>query len=898
MPLPTSELSRNFARVNPGPLHRLAMAVSFAAAFCIAAVGVFLAAHFSSQSGAAVAVAGIAFGAAVVILLMALNARRMLRVAAELRQEAATHRQNLVAASDQLTALWEKSPLSILLFDPHDPHIRVKIVDCNPTACEMHGYTKEELVGQCVDIIEAVPWTAQLDPRDWIADYRVKLRSGGFSKHRRKDGTVFDIEYFTSLIVVNGRELVLGMDRDATANLRAERALRENEERWQLAVAGSDEGVWDWNIPTDAFWFSPRWKTILGYIDDEIPNTRETWFSRVHADDAATLEADLKAHLDRRAELFHAEYRMQHKDGSWRWILARGKAQFGPDGRPLRMLGTQADITRQKEIEAELRRARDAAEAADRAKSDFLAVMSHEIRTPMNGVIGFTNLLLDTQLTSEQRDWLLTIRSSGESLVKLINDILDFSKIESGHMDLDRHPVAIRRCVEEVLDLLWSKASEKKIELLHWIEEGVPDWIVTDGTRLRQVLVNLVGNAIKFTAHGEVEVRVTSEPPQNGGAPQLVFTVRDTGDGIPQDRVDRLFKPFSQVDSSTTRRFGGTGLGLAISRRLVQLLGGEIELASTSGEGSCFRFAIAATAATAAEGAPLRSGSSDLDVEIAGRHALIVDDNETNRRILSSQLSRWGLVCHAFEHPADAIVHLRDGRPADVGLLDMMMPDMHGVELAQHLRGFRSRENLPLVLLSSVSREELRQFQPDEQFDVILCKPLRQSALLDALHTTLAVERTAADGKPAGTGELDHTLGRRHPLRILVAEDNPVNQKLISRLLERLGYAPVLVEHGFACLEALRRDFYDLVLMDCQMPEMDGYDATANIRSGGTGLRNKSLRIIALTAAAMVGDRERCVSAGMDDYLTKPIQAKDLIRLLEATPQLEDLARQPASAKA
>jgi PAS domain S-box-containing protein len=869
------------------PYHRALRTACVGAAASALVGGSAIAIYLRHEPAIAAVAAGFTLLTAGLVLLTSQRAAQAFRLAEDLKLRADAHQKELTATTEQLTALWEKSPLSILLLDPNDPEVPIRIVDCNPTACAMHGYTRDELIGKSVDIIEAIPWAAKMQPGQWIAEYRKTRRQEGHSKHRRKDGTVLDIEYFTSLIEVGGRELVLGMDRDATAIMRAERALRESEERWQLAVAGSDEGVWDWNVADDTVWYSPRWKSILGFNDEEIPNRRDSWLSRMHPDDRIRVQTELQAYIDQQADLYRAHYRMRHKDGSWRWILARGRAHFDASGRPVRMLGTHIDITHQKQIEAELRKAKEEAEAADRAKSDFLAVMSHEIRTPMNGVIGFTNLLLDTQLNSEQRDWLLTIRSSGESLVTLINDILDFSKIESGHMELDQHPVPVRRCIEEVLDLLWSKASEKKIELLHWIDEGVPEWIITDGTRLRQVLVNLIGNAIKFTAEGEVEVRISMDPPVNGDAPHLWFSVRDTGGGIPADRVDRLFKPFSQADSSTTRRFGGTGLGLAISRRLVQLLGGEIELASTSEQGSCFRFSIRAPAAPAPEGQPSPARNGNLHVELASRHALIVDDNETNRRILSSQLSRWGLVCHAYEKPSEAIAHLRNQGRADVALLDMMMPDMHGADLALHIRELRSRTELPLVLLSSVSREELKQFAPEEHFDVIICKPVRQSALLDALHTTLATEHNLHPA-PSAPAELDHTLGKRHPLRILVAEDNVVNQKLITRLLERLNYAPLLVDNGFACLEALRRGSYDIVFMDCQMPEMDGYDATANIRSGGTGVRNKKLRIIALTASAMVGDRERCVAAGMDDYLTKPIQAPDIVRLLEATPRLED----------
>ena len=776
--------------------------------------------------------------------------------------------------------------MSLTLFDPSDSNIPVKIIDCNPMACKLHGYDRAELVGQCVDLIEAVPW-ARTSGQRWIEGLRQNSRSEGRGQHRRKDGTIFDIEYFTSLITLNGREFVIGMDTDITARVKMENALEHERTITRALLDNIPDHVYC-KDRASRFLIISRAMALKFGLDDSAKAIGKTDFDFFTEEHARPAFEDEKRIMETGQPLLGVMEKETWGDGKVSWGLTTKMPLRNEQGEIIGTCGITKDITQIKEAEVQTTRAKEAAEAADRAKSEFLAVMSHEIRTPMNGVIGFTDLLLETQLDDEQRDWLRTIRSSGESLIGLINDILDFSKIESGRMEIERRPVGVRRCVEEVLDLLWSKASEKKIELLHSIDEGVPDWIITDGTRLRQVLVNLVGNAVKFTAKGEVEVRVSAEPAAPGEPPRLAFAVHDTGAGIEPASVDRLFKPFSQADSSTTRKYGGTGLGLAISRRIVELLGGRIELASTSPAGSCFRFTIEAPPSTVPDSQAPMAAAGDVHIKLEGRHALIVDDNETNRRILSRQLQRWGIVCQVFERPVDALAYIQKGGRVDFALLDMMMPEMNGVDLAIQLAALRSRKETPLILLSSVGREELRSFEPERHFDAILNKPIRQSALLDSLHSTLAVPgsdpgRTAVK---SATGKLDPDLGRRHPLRILVTEDNAVNQKLISRLLQALGFSPVVANNGFACLDALRQGTYDLVFMDCEMPEMDGYTATGCIRSGGAGERNLRIRICALTASAMVGDREKCLKAGMDEYLVKPIQPANLIKVIESTPVL------------
>ena len=764
-------------------------------------------------------------------------------------------------------SLLEVSPTAIITVDLQD-----NVTSWNPAAEKLFGYTRDEALGRNVDDLVAAS-------EELRGDAAAVNRQGSegeievITRRTRKDGSLVDVHVLVAPVLLDG-ELVgrYGIYHDISELQRQKRyfeSLLENSPT-AIAVTDLDQQVTAWNPAAERLFGYSREEALGRNIDDLVAAHDE-----IHAEGVAA-----NRRVQKGGEV-HLMTRRTRKDGSLVDVEVR-VAPVRTAGEPEGFYAIYHDI-------GELVKARREAEEATQAKSAFLATMSHEIRTPMNAVIGMSELLLDTRLTSEQRGFADVIRTSGDSLLAIINDILDFSKIEAGRLDLEHQPFSLGDCVESALEIVAASASRKGLELAYLVDPEAPAAVVGDMTRLRQVLVNLLTNAVKFTDAGEVVLSVASKRTSRGEGADDVYTlhfaVRDTGIGIPTDRMDRLFHSFSQVDASTTRRYGGTGLGLAISKRLSEMMGGTMWAESRPGEGSTFHFTVTM------EAAPLPAATARRPAELTGKRVLVVDDNAANREVVRRQTASWGVVARDTGSPAEALEWIRRGDPFDAAILDLQMPDVDGLTLAREIRRLRDATSLPLMLLTSLGRRR-EDLEAGVEFDAYLTKPIKSSQLYEALVSIFG--RPARDDEPSVTpagATVAAAARERPPLRILVAEDNDVNKKLALLLLEKLGYGADVVGNGLEALEALRRQRYDVVLMDVEMPEMDGLEASRRIHAEWPD--DTRPRIIAMTANAMQGDRETCLAAGMDDYLSKPIRRDELATALTRSAGIGTTPPQP-----
>ena len=776
-------------------------------------------------------------------------------------------------ADTQFQTVMEAMPTGIILADDAG-HITM----VNQHVGRMFGYEPVELLGQPVEVLLPERFRAAHPTHVRTFFRSPTARAMGAGKDLsglRKDGSEFFLEIGLAPIQTpQGVRIVASI-----ADITKRKKMESTRFRLQQAVNHAQDGMALLDEAGELTYMNPAYATIFGYAVDDLLGKRWT---QLYPEEWAAMIEQMHLPMLHSAGQWQGEVVGKRKSGdAFHVDLALSLLEEPGTGRQS-ILCTCRDISYRKQMELDLINAKNAAEAGIRAKSEFLATMSHEIRTPMNGVLGMTDLLIDTALTPEQREFVHTLKHSGESLMRIINDILDFSKIEAGKLTIETLPFDLRMTIEDTLDLLAPTAQAKHLELVGLIDAQAPNAVIGDPGRIRQILTNLIGNAIKFTESGEVLVQVLKAE-ESAASVLLRFEIVDTGVGLTEEAKAKLFQSFTQADSSTARKYGGTGLGLAICKRLTELMGGQIGIQSFPGSGTCVWFTIRLLTQTESTGLPAPA----LIDNLSGLRICLVDDNATNRSLLQYHACDWKMQYDSAEDGPSALALIRraatEGKPFDLAILDMHMPGMDGLALGRAIRDDANLDHTRLVLLTSLGRRGDAKVAHASGFSAYLTKPVRKKHLYDCLRLVMGqAQATHADtpaAAPAPPLITRHQVAEMHAhVRLLVVDDNPVNQKVAVKMLEKLGYRVDVAGNGNEGLAALSRHAYTLVFMDCQMPELDGFETTRMIRAHeqpGT-----HLPIIAMTANAMEGDREHCLSSGMDDFVSKPVKSQDLHRVL------------------